>query len=88
MGLDTEGIAGSSVALQHEQGVGMLLDTALKSPMSDKVLTAITTLEREVRICCVIYAYFTSTLLCHHFTSVNLTAYMPWLVYWMDVLLA
>ena len=56
VGLDTQGIAGSSVALKHKQGVGTLLDTALKSPMSDKELTAITTLEREVRICYVIYA--------------------------------
>ena len=59
MGLDTQGIAVSSMALNHENGVGSLLDTALKSPISDKELTAITTLEREVRICYIVYAYFT-----------------------------
>ncbi len=76
VGLDTQGIAGSSMALNLEEEVGTL-DAALKSPLSDKELTAITTLEREVRICCVTYAYFTSTLLCQHVKSVNSTAHMP-----------
>ncbi len=88
VGLDTQGIAGSSVALKHEQGVGMLLDAALKSPMSDKELTAITTLEREVRICYVIYAFVTSTLLCQHVMSVTAIAHIPRLICWVDVLLA
>jgi len=35
-----------------------------------------------VRICCVTYAYFTSTLLCQHVKSVNSTAHMPWLICW------
>ena len=59
MGLDTQGIAGSSMAPKHEDGVGSLLDTALKSSISDKELTAISTLIREVRICYIVYAYFT-----------------------------
>ncbi|KAL0036873.1 hypothetical protein WJX77_003215 [Trebouxia sp. C0004] len=49
VGLDTQGIAGSIMALKREEEVGML-DTALKSPMSDQYLLAITTLEREVSI--------------------------------------
>ena len=87
MGLDTQGVAGSSVALQHEQGVGTLLDMALKSPMSDKELTAITILDREVRICHVIYASFTSTLLCQHVMCVTLTAHVPQLTSWAEVFL-
>ncbi|DBA75584.1 TPA: hypothetical protein ACH3X2_009138 [Trebouxia sp. C0005] len=47
--LDTQGIAGTSMAFSHEEEVNTL-DTAQRSPMSDKELTAITILEREVSI--------------------------------------